>query len=149
MSENVEADYPASITCSRCGGHAPMHDDAYVCDDCGDEWYPEAVEKAVPAEPAQWTATPAHPRTGRSFLLDHEGHIVGDFVHEDVARDVAAALNASAASDLPDAPSIESIALNLPEGVGTSLTDWTIEIVRDAVMDALRWEQASTDRSGQ
>lgn len=31
----------ASRECAGCGGQCYWADDAWVCNDCGDEWYPQ------------------------------------------------------------------------------------------------------------
>jgi hypothetical protein len=46
-----ESSDPVTITCSSCGGPADWADEAWVCEDCGDEWYPDHFDRRPRARP--------------------------------------------------------------------------------------------------
>src|SRR4051794_35849472 len=41
--------------CSACWGVCHWHDEAWVCDDCGSEWYPEHGQQFAAPEPTKET----------------------------------------------------------------------------------------------
>lgn len=55
-------------SCASCGARCLWHDEAWVCDDCGDEWYPDhdPVEYADPAEAhaPRWVCPSGHATFG-------------------------------------------------------------------------------------
>jgi hypothetical protein len=62
--------------CSSCAGVCYWHIDAWVCDACGDEWYPDhgdpfaAPMPVARCEPCGWTGPPAATETQASESYD-------------------------------------------------------------------------------
>lgn len=55
MSDKGTSRYGPWRRCSSCGGVCYWHDEAWVCDSCGDEWYEETFLLVEQPEQSQQT----------------------------------------------------------------------------------------------